>query len=255
MKKYISLIWVLSFFLINSCTTVEPVSQRTSTSKAVISTTKPYTKPYKIEHNWYHPLLHADGFTQSGKASWYGKKFHGRKTANGEIYNMYKISAAHKTLPLGTWVNVHNLDNNKKIQVRINDRGPFVRGRIIDLSYAAAKQIGIVGPGIANVKIVALGQARLKAAKLKSEPEFIPLDYSKGNFTLQIGAFSNLNNAQKLKKELAPLYKNVHISSLNRGNKILYRVRAEKCATLEQAAKYENILIQHGFYDVFVIAE
>ncbi len=234
---------------------MEPVPRPAHRPPAAAGTTKPYTKPYKIGRNWYQPLAHARGFSQNGKASWYGKKFHGRKTANGEVYNMYAISAAHKTLPLGTWVSVSNLDNNKKINVRINDRGPFVKGRIIDLSYAAAKKIGIVGPGTARVKIVALGQARSDAGEAKTEADFVPVDYYKGNFTLQIGAFGDLNNAEKLKKELDPIYKNVHVTLFDTGDKILYRVRAGKCTTLEQATRYEDILIQHGFHDVFTVAE
>ena len=255
MNKYFILTLILSFFLINSCATVEPVRRPARKLPATAGKAKPYTKPYRIGRNWYHPLTHARGFTESGHASWYGKKFHGKKTANGESYNMYAISAAHKTLPLGTWVSVSNLDNNKKINVRINDRGPFVKGRIIDLSYAAAKKIGIVGPGTARVKIVALGHARQNRTKIEPGPEFIPVDYYNGNFTLQIGAFSDLNNAEKLKKELDPIYNNIHITLVDAEDKPLYRVRAGKCTTLDQAARYEDILIQHGFHDVFIIAE
>jgi len=255
MYKYFISACLLSIFLINSCTTVEPLLRPDRKLPATAGKTKHYTKPYRIGRNWYQPLTHARGFTESGHASWYGKKFHGKKTANGESYNMYAISAAHKTLPLGTWVTVSNLENNKKINVRINDRGPFIKGRIIDLSYAAAKKIGIVGPGTARVKIVALGYARQNRAKIKSGPEFIPVDYYNGNFTLQIGAFSDVNNAEKLKKELEPIYRNIHITLVDAGDKSLYRVRAGKCTTLEQAAKYEDILIQHGFHDVFIVAE
>jgi rare lipoprotein A len=114
-----------------------------------------YPKPYKISGKWYQPLPYARGYRERGLASWYGKKFHGRKTANGETYNMYGISAAHKTLPLGTYVTVKNLDNGKTLVVRINDRGPFVKGRIIDLSYGAAKKLGVVGPGTARVDVLA----------------------------------------------------------------------------------------------------
>ena len=95
----------------------------------------PTFKPYVINGIRYYPLPDSEGFRQSGKASWYGVKFHGRPTSSGEIYDMYKVSAAHKTLPLGTYVKVLNLSNNRKSIVRINDRGPFVKGRIIDLSY------------------------------------------------------------------------------------------------------------------------
>ncbi len=90
---------------------------------------------------------------QEGVASWYGRKFHGRKTASGERYDMYGVSAAHKTLPFGTIVLVRNLNNGREVKVRINDRGPFVKGRIIDLSYGAAKKLGMIGDGIVPVKI------------------------------------------------------------------------------------------------------
>ncbi|MDZ7597942.1 MAG: septal ring lytic transglycosylase RlpA family protein [Desulfobacterales bacterium] len=117
-------------------------------------------KPYQVYGTWYQPLTHARGFTENGRASWYGEKFHGRRTSNGEIYDMYALTAAHKTLPFDTYVKVRNLDNNRSIVVKINDRGPFVSGRIIDLSYTAAKEIGVVGPGTAPVEVVALERGR-----------------------------------------------------------------------------------------------
>lgn len=92
-------------------------------------------------------------FVQEGMASWYGKKFHGRKTASGERFNMYDLTAAHRTLPFGTRVKVTNLENNQSVVVRINDRGPFAEGRIIDLSYAAARKIGMIEKGVARVRI------------------------------------------------------------------------------------------------------
>ncbi len=93
---------------------------------------------------------------QSGKASWYGEPFHGRLTANGETYDMYKISAAHKTLRLGTWVRVENLENERVLDIRLNDRGPFVKGRIIDLSFGAAKKLGMIKAGVVDVKLIAI---------------------------------------------------------------------------------------------------
>lgn len=96
------------------------------------------------------------GWTQVGLASWYGKPYHGRRTASGEVYNMYGVSAAHRTLPFGTRVRVTRLDNGRSIVVRINDRGPFVRGRIIDLSYGAAKKLGMVQEGVVKVRIEVL---------------------------------------------------------------------------------------------------
>jgi peptidoglycan lytic transglycosylase len=105
---------------------------------------RPVTKP-KVSKNGER--------IEYGKASWYGKKFHGRKTASGERYNMYQLTAAHKTLPFGTKVKVTNMDNGKSVVVRINDRGPFVKGRIIDLSRAAAKKVDMINAGVAFVKV------------------------------------------------------------------------------------------------------
>ncbi|MBL7179546.1 MAG: septal ring lytic transglycosylase RlpA family protein [Desulfobacterales bacterium] len=212
-----------------------------------------HPKPYRIGTNWYQPLPHARDFRQRGKASWYGSDFHGRQTASGEIYDMYAMTAAHKTLPLGTYVRVNNLDNNKTIDVRVNDRGPFVRGRIIDLSYTAAQKIGVVGPGTAPVEIVALGTA----AKTQGSAgiSYVPVDFYKGNFTVQVGAFSDRENAEKLKLKLDKEYKNTHITTYNDGQETFYRVRVGRCSTLEQAGKYEEIMIQRGFEGAFAIAE
>ena len=212
-------------------------------------------KPYRVGSAWYQPVSNAKGFQQRGIASWYGEKFHGKKTSSGEIYNMYAISAAHKTLPLGTYVNVRNLNNGSEVTVRINDRGPFVKGRIIDLSYSAAKKIGIVTSGTGPVVIVALGSDKPQRAKSKEQPEYQPVDYYKGNFTFQIGAFSDKQNALRLKEKLDQTYKNAHVTEYDNGLEILYRVRVGKASSLEQAVEYEKTLIQNGFKDVFIVAE
>ncbi|MFV0436592.1 MAG: septal ring lytic transglycosylase RlpA family protein [Desulfopila sp.] len=116
----------------------------------------PTQAPYVIKGVTYYPIPDATGFKQKGLASWYGDYFHGRPTSNGEKYNMYGMTAAHKILPMNTMVQVRNLDNGRKTVVRVNDRGPFVDGRIIDLSYTAASQLGVVGPGTSRVEIVAI---------------------------------------------------------------------------------------------------
>ena len=118
-----------------------------------VKTYKTNTKPYTVAGNTYYPIKSAKGFSESGVASWYGKKFHGRKTASGERYNQNKMTAAHKTLPFGTRVRVKNRDNGKNVVVVINDRGPFAKGRIIDVSRAAAKKLGMLGAGTAKVSI------------------------------------------------------------------------------------------------------
>ncbi len=118
---------------------------------------EPYSKTgnrsYTALGKQYYPISSAKGFTERGQASWYGKKFHGNKTSSGEPYDMYAMTAAHKTLPLPSYVRVTNVDNNRVVVVRVNDRGPFLHGRIIDVSYAAAKKLGMVATGTANVFI------------------------------------------------------------------------------------------------------
>ena len=214
-----------------------------------------YPKPYRVMGKWYQPAPHAKGFVQKGLASWYGEQFHGRKTANGEIYDMYAMTGAHKTLPLGTHVRVYNLENDREVVVRINDRGPFVRNRIIDLSYTAAKNIGMIGPGTAPVKIVALGGSPPSGTNTPPRPSQDSTDYYTGNFTVQVGAFSDRKNAERLLAKLDKTYKNAHVSDYNTGYDTFYRVRVGKCSTLEEAAAYEEILIKNGFKDAFVIAE
>jgi len=220
------------------------------------SKTPGYSKPYKVHGKWYRPITSSKDFRQKGKASWYGRKFHGRKTANGETYNMYAVSAAHKTLPLGTYVRVHNLKNNQKLDVRINDRGPFIQGRIIDLSYAAAKKLGIIGPGTAPVEIVALGRPAGSKAGSKAVRSYIPTDFYKGNFTFQVGAFKDQKNAVRMKNRLALLYKNTHVTRYyNPDHGYLYGVRTGRCTTLKKAQKYKKILREKGFEGVFTVAE
>jgi rare lipoprotein A len=115
-------------------------------------------KRYKVRGSYYKPFIPYVGYQQIGLSSWYGKPFHGRKTASGEIYNMYEYTAAHRNFAINTVVEVTNLSNNKKIKVRINDRGPYTyKGRVIDLSYSAAKKIGMQKKGVQKVKIKVLG--------------------------------------------------------------------------------------------------
>jgi rare lipoprotein A len=159
-----------------------------------------YPKPYRIGKNWHQPLPDAKGFRERGLASWYGKDFHGRKTASGERYNMYAMTAAHKTLPLGTYVQVVNLENNRRAKVRINDRGPFARGRIIDLSYQAAQKLGIAGKrtarGTAKVEIVALD-----AGSAESDAAYIPANCYSGNFTIEVDALLNSEDAKSFRQK------------------------------------------------------
>ena len=122
-------------------------------------------RPYEVFGKKYVPLASVQPFSQRGTASWYGKKFHGQKTSSGETYDMYKMTAAHPTLPIPSYARVTNLSNRKSVVVRINDRGPFHSDRIIDLSYAAAYKLGYVGAGSARVEIEAVvpGQPQRRA--------------------------------------------------------------------------------------------
>ena len=128
--------------------------------KNALPRAEPYSrggnKNYRVRGVNYQVLTSAQGFEQIGIASWYGKKFHGHLTSNGEIYDMYAMSAAHKNLPLPTYVKVTNLSNNKSVIVRVNDRGPFHQGRVIDLSYSAAYKLDMLQTGTAEVKISAI---------------------------------------------------------------------------------------------------
>jgi rare lipoprotein A len=213
-----------------------------------------HPKPYRVFGTWYQPIPNARGFEQTGVASWYGKDFHGRKTSNGEVYDMYGMTAAHKTLPLGTFVRVRNLENGKSVDVRVNDRGPFARGRIIDLSYSAAKRIGMVGPGTARVNVVALG-APLPKTGGKGKPQYVPIDYYSGNFTFQVGAFMEKTNAQRLVAKLGQRYQNAHMTPYFDGHQTFYRVRVGSSPNLSEAEDYEAQLISEGFGGAFIVAE
>jgi len=161
---------------------------------------------------------------EEGIASWYGRPYHGRKTASGEIYNMYGISAAHRTLPFGTKVRVHDLDNGREVVVPINDRGPFIEGRIIDLSYGAAKALHMNIAGIARVKLEILGYGY--------EASPVP---PAGIFAVQVGAFRDRSNAERLKARIEPHYRPVVIVSFDRGDGLFHRVRAGNESTEEGA--------------------
>ncbi len=217
----------------------------------------PYPKPYKVLGKWYQPLPHAKGFKETGLASWYGEDFHGKPTASGEIYDMHKISAAHKTLPLGTYVRVINFDNNRTIDVRINDRGPFVDGRVIDLSYAAAKKLRIIGPGTAQVKIIALGAAQKTDTEFGKVRTYTPVNYYRGKFRIQVAAFKEKSNAERLLQNLEKSYKYTTLSTFHSHDtgETLYRVLVGKCHNLETAEKYRMVLESHGFKKAFIIAE
>ena len=209
-------------------------------------------EPYRVGSTWYQPMSDAEGFTERGIASWYGKEFHGRKTSSGEFYNMYALTAAHKTLPMGTYVRVRNLNNDRQIDVRINDRGPFVTGRIIDLSYTGAKQLGILSSGTAPVQISALGVA---AGVSNGRQTYVKVDYETGLFTVQVGSFLEESNARRLKNKLDKSFQNAHIVTYFDGQRTFYRVRVGRLTTLGQAQEYEQMLKVSGYPAAVIVAE
>ena len=211
--------------------------------------------PYEVFCKRYYPLSSSDGFIQYGQASWYGDKFHGRLTSNGERYNMYGHTAAHKTLPFNTYVRVTNLRNGRKTIVRINDRGPFVRGRIIDLTHTSADAIGMVEDGVVPVKVEALGYARKtrKAGKLVREYVKQP-SYELGDFTIQVGAFAERENALRLQASLNLKYGNATVRVFDQGTQKFYRVRVGQYSRLDQAEAAADRLQEQGFANAFAVA-
>ncbi len=160
--------------------------------------------PYEVFGETYSVLGTAEGYSETGIASWYGTKFHGRKTSSGEPYDVYKITAAHKSLPLPTYVKVTNLENDRTLVVRVNDRGPFVRGRIIDLSYAAAVQLGVFPKGTARVLVetVPVEKQSFLSRMFSSSSGASRKSSKKDSYFLQAGAFASRANAQALAERI-----------------------------------------------------
>jgi rare lipoprotein A len=182
-----------------------------------------------------------DRLSQIGIASWYGPGFHGKATASGAIYDQNQLTAAHQTLPLGTHVMVTSLENGSATEVTINDRGPFAKGRIIDLSYAAAQAIDMIGPGTALVRVDVL-HSPVKLQTIRTA-----LDY-----TLQLGSFTQLENARQLRDRLEPSFPGVIIAPLHSGDATYYRVHLGTFANRTDAEQRARQVSQSG-YSVIII--
>ena len=220
-------------------------------------------KPYKVMGQWYYPLTSAADYNKTGVASWYGKKFHGKKTANGERYDMHTMSAAHKTLPMPTMVRVTNLDNGRSVVVRVNDRGPFVKSRIIDLSYAAARSLGYDKKGTARVRVQALNGNTSTARNTSVIPKpsrqvsnraaSYPVATQDGSIYVQLGAFSARSNANQLRQELVDIFPSIRIH--HRSQPDLYRVRI---GPFNEVSETESIIIslqKQGYHNTVVVIE
>ena len=211
---------------------------------------------YEVFGERYYVRKSNDGFAQKGIASWYGSKFHGQRTSSGETYNMYAMTAAHKSLRIPAYVEVTNLDNGRKAVVRVNDRGPFHDGRIIDLSYAAAKKLGVSATGTARVSIRVVNSSNDSVASHHKSADSIDASYvhDGGRVYVQIAAFSTEQGAMKMIKDLRE--KNfssvrVHVES-NQG-KTIYRVRIGPVPTTYVAQKLVTQLKEIKHDDVQII--
>jgi rare lipoprotein A len=177
-------------------------------------------------------------YGEKGNASWYGVPFHGRRASNGEVYDMHKLTAAHRTLPFDTVVRVTNLSNGKSTVVRITDRGPFVDNRIIDLSMAAAQEIESIGPGVVPVRLEILSAG---------------IDPSSGFFTVQVGAFRERDNAERLRQRLNASYSPIFIQRYDSPDGLFYRVRVGKVPGEDSARQFgEQLRNREGFTPMVV---
>jgi rare lipoprotein A len=205
--------------------------------------THPTMRPYTIRGIKYYPTVVSVGDTFKGNASWYGPDFHGKLTSNGETYDMYAMTAAHKTLPMNTIVKVTNLRNGLSTVVRINDRGPFVTTRIIDLSNKAAKKIDMIGQGTAPVKLEVLGFETKGKKKIptKSEMKKAPQKQSLSNFALQIASFANIDGAiaTQEKYDNTDGYRTV-IKDVESDNGRIFKVILKGFQSEEEARDYKN---------------
>lgn len=192
--------------------------------------------PKRVPESVPGPIPRSQRNTE-GVSSWYGKEFDGRRTASGEVFDMNGLTAAHRTLPLGTTVKVTNLDNGKSAQLVINDRGPFIRGRDLDCSYGAAKALGFAGAGLARVRIEVIEEAKERPKSMPTPGEVLvagqgtPGQVLDASFTVQVGAFLNETNAIKFRDKMQQQFGDAYVIRFNE----FYRVRVGHLPTEEGA--------------------
>lgn len=186
--------------------------------------------------------VHRETYPESSYAvaSWYGPEFHGRLTASGERFDMHALTCAHRELPFGTMLKVTSISSGRSVRCIVNDRGPFVSGRDIDLSYAAAKEIGLIGPGTVSVRIEYLG----RDVSYIKEVRYIS---SKGPYTIQIGSFREIDNARHLRSSLELKYRGVYMIETVINGVTYYRVRIGKFLKMEDAHRLANTIAEEGY--------
>ena len=209
---------------------------------------KGWQKPYMVDGKRYDPLQSHEGFVQDGLASWYDDE---GPTSNGESYDRHALTAAHKTLPLGVYVRVLNKKNGREVVVRINDRGPFVKDRIIDLSFAAAKQAGITDTGTAPVHIEALGY---RPAGGNGDSYRPPANYDAGDFSIQIAAFAKRENAERLALLMRKRHGSADIQDAMVNGSRFFRVRVGSYVSLAKAETARVEFERDGYPGSFVVA-
>jgi peptidoglycan lytic transglycosylase len=212
-----------------------PAAGESANSASAAPPARPAPAPGK--HSKIAPPPAPVGYTEEGNASWYGYPFNGRRASNGEIFDMNKLTAAHRTLPFDTVVRVTNLTNGKTTTVRITDRGPFVDNRIIDLSQAAAREIESIGPGVVPVRLEVLGN----------------VDVTAGFFTVQVGAFRDRGNAERLRDRLSAAYSPIFIQQYDLADGAFYRVRVGKISGEDAAQQYAAQLRSKEGFTPFVV--
>lgn len=208
--------------------------------------------PYQVFGVTYHVMDSAEGYVAEGIASWYGSKFHGRRTSSGEPYDMYAMTAAHRQLPLPTYVEVTNLNNGRKVVVRVNDRGPFKKDRIIDLSYAAASRLGMLESGTAPVE--------LRVVTPDTPPQAVTAATDRSGkiaYYIQAGAFGERANADRLRNRLdaADLGVPSRLETVNLNGRRLHRVRLGPLSTISDVDRLSSALARLGLRDAQVVVQ
>jgi rare lipoprotein A len=209
---------------------------------------------YEVFNRRYYVMQDSAGYVERGIASWYGTKFHGRRTSSGEPYDMYAMTAAHKTLPLPTYAVVTNLDNGRTVIVKINDRGPFVGDRLIDLSYAAAARLGIKQAGTGRVEVRAIDPVAWHDRRFAPAQENAR---ATNGYYLQIGAFSQADNATRLQNRLDGLVpeRGVHVVHSRSAEAPIYRVRIGPIGDRAEADRVSRDLLALGIEGAHVVSD
>ena len=214
---------------------------------------------YVVFGKRYYTRSDSKDYKERGIASWYGSKFHGRRTSSGEIYDLYKMTAAHRSLPLPTYARVTNLRNGRSIVVKINDRGPFHNNRIIDLSYVAAAKLGILEHGTGLVEVEAIDTSAPQPATTRMAEQAAPQTPPATSDTLmylQVGAFSQRDNADRLRSRLqTATVGDIHVVEGNGSSGTFFRVRVGPLASVDEADRVANTLASEGISETRVIID